>query len=583
MSLYIYAVWSDRAIVAADTRQCVILDGIPYRKDDVAFKLHVVDDTVATIGGQKWLGQYIMQRWAAGNDHSVDELHKIVLEAVEHIDDIAEVLDPSGQVAERVKGDEFLLEILALKYDREARHNVLWQISSYNGFALERHDITNSGRTMAYGGIRIEIAKNCIDSHKTETVGDYLRTLHTAYGEAANEEVGGFLSVVMQDGTGVAFNPTWAKIPDTGKVRDCPADRLGGTAHIGRYLHLENPQVDENNNPTGVMQFKVDSTGAWLNNSTFVLQKDGGGKILLDPKYGIVAGTGDLFNVEGTTVKPLFIDENGDIVLDKNGMPVQSNFFLDLKDGSAYFRGTVYAQAGEFDGIVKARDFLLPSGESMRSVLNDQGKINSDWLDLYGINVKNRAGNTVMTIDENGVRFGTGFSPIRYQFSASASGPWHDVQQSGDEYRRESFDGGVSWSAGIKFIARDGRPGSDASVPGYIKQTKITSTTIESPMITGGTITGAQVKGGAFYDLYGKTRLVLNPTEQTTGGYADLCLYNGDNVAFSIHDEVGGISLSSYGNRFLATSAHGGVDTAIPLGTWDFSGAKVEGVTAVFA
>ena len=79
------------------------------------------------------------------------------------------------------------------------------------------------------------------------------------------------------------------------------AEVIGGKLIVGNNLVIENETDD------GVMQFKVDSSGAWLNNSTFVLQKDNGGKILIDPMYGIAAGTGDLYSVDGTTVYPSFI------------------------------------------------------------------------------------------------------------------------------------------------------------------------------------------------------------------------------------------------------------------------------------
>ncbi len=54
------------------------------------------------------------------------------------------------------------------------------------------------------------------------------------------------------------------------------AEVIGGKLIVGNNLVIENETDD------GVMQFKVDSSGAWLNNSTFVLQKDNGGKILID-------------------------------------------------------------------------------------------------------------------------------------------------------------------------------------------------------------------------------------------------------------------------------------------------------------
>ena len=132
------------------------------------------------------------------------------------------------------------------------------------------------------------------------------------------------------------------------------AEVIGGKLVVANNLIIENPKLDGDGNPTGVMQFKVDSTGAWLNNSTFVLQKDGGGKIILDPKYGILGGTGDLYRVNGTTVAPSFVDDNGDIVVQSDHMPADTNFFLDVRDGNAYFKGTVYATGGTFSGALNA-------------------------------------------------------------------------------------------------------------------------------------------------------------------------------------------------------------------------------------
>lgn len=73
----------------------------------------------------------------------------------------------------------------------------------------------------------------------------------------------------------------------------------------------------------------MDSTGAWLYNSTFILTKDSGGKILLDPEYGLAAGTGELYDTNGTTVIPSFIDDDGSIIFDKDGMPQNANFYVD--------------------------------------------------------------------------------------------------------------------------------------------------------------------------------------------------------------------------------------------------------------
>lgn len=133
------------------------------------------------------------------------------------------------------------------------------------------------------------------------------------------------------------------------------ADIIGGKLLIGNGLVIEAPNDD------GVMQFKVDATGAWLYNSTFVLAKDGGGKILIDPRYGIASGKGDLYTTNGTTVTPSFIDEDGKIVFDDDitlkglKIPKGTNFYIDANDGKAYFRGNIYAEDGIFNGTVYAK------------------------------------------------------------------------------------------------------------------------------------------------------------------------------------------------------------------------------------
>lgn len=145
------------------------------------------------------------------------------------------------------------------------------------------------------------------------------------------------------------------------------AEVIGGRLIVGNNLIVENVNDD------GVMQFKVDASGAWLNNSTFVLQKDNGGKIIIDPKYGIVAGNGNLYTTNGTTVTPSFINSSGAIDKDTDGMPKNSNFYLDIRDGSAYFRGTVKAGAGSVGGWTIHEDFLHASSGGNYVAMNASG------------------------------------------------------------------------------------------------------------------------------------------------------------------------------------------------------------------
>lgn len=150
---------------------------------------------------------------------------------------------------------------------------------------------------------------------------------------------------------------------------------LAGNLIIGNNLVLENANDD------GVMQFKVDATGAWLYNASYIMQHDNGGRMILDPKYGIVAGTKDLFTTDGTTVTPAFIDEDGSIKLDADGMPANANFYLDLRNGNAYFRGKVKADAGSIGGWELAANELHCGSGSTFVALNSSKDTNS----LYAI------------------------------------------------------------------------------------------------------------------------------------------------------------------------------------------------------
>lgn len=148
------------------------------------------------------------------------------------------------------------------------------------------------------------------------------------------------------------------------------AEVIGGKLIVGNNLVIENETDD------GVMQFKVDSSGAWLNNSTFVLQKDNGGKILIDPMYGIAAGTGDLYSVDGTTVYPSFISlgrSRDNILFDDDGMPQNANFYLDIDDGSVYIRGKVSATSGKIGGFTIEDDYLHAGSGSNYIALNGSG------------------------------------------------------------------------------------------------------------------------------------------------------------------------------------------------------------------
>lgn len=166
------------------------------------------------------------------------------------------------------------------------------------------------------------------------------------------------------------------------------ADVIGGTLLAGSQLIIEGTDASGE-----VLQFKVDSSGAWLMNGTFIMDYDKGGKsgkIMLHPQYGIAAGTKDLYALSGTAVAPSFINsETGTMIReDDSDMPKNTNFFLDIRDGSAYFKGTIYATDGSFTGDVTAKNFYFKDGNDVRTLLNNKAEFDLSSLkkiDLGGI------------------------------------------------------------------------------------------------------------------------------------------------------------------------------------------------------
>ncbi len=175
--------------------------------------------------------------------------------------------------------------------------------------------------------------------------------------------------------------------PETGTQWGVNAELIAGNLLIGNGLVLQNPLVDENGHRTGTMMFQVDATGAWLYNSRIVLQNDNG-LIIIDPEYGIVAGTKLLFDTNGTTVTPEFLDKAKDITFDSEGMPKNANFFLDVNTGNAYFRGNIVAKSGKIGGFDIAEDYLHAGKGSTYVALNGSGT-NKDSIYAIWVGAEN--------------------------------------------------------------------------------------------------------------------------------------------------------------------------------------------------
>ena len=376
------------------------------------------------------------------------------------------------------------------------------------------------------------------------------------------------------------------------------ADVIGGTLLAGKNLVIECPSAE----PDGkILQFKVDASGVFIHNGRFYMQDDGEGRaVCIDPTHGFILGKAGMLEWdEAGNVTTSWPGENSPTW---ESFKDQTNVALLLSEkGEAYFKGTVYATNGYFEGEVKAT-----SGEFTgtvkanamyvkgQNVLTAEGKFDRDCLDLGNIQLDGTSGDITMRgninlSDASSINWGNNV-PIKYQYSTNNSS-WHDAWSSYDKYRRESYDGGNTWGAGYQFVGTDGKNGSNANVPSYITSTYIDASSVASPAIRGGIISGAK-----FTNLTGT---VENPSYShyltmgnlTDTGQAALKVHSTQNETspfFAVGDTGMGTTTfyaqsDSYG--FLDVAMATGTEEAYakPYGTWDFEKANVTGLYFRFA
>ena len=184
---------------------------------------------------------------------------------------------------------------------------------------------------------------------------------------------------------------------------------------VGTLLAGENLMIQSTKQSGGVAVFQVDADGAKLYNSQFDLV-GAAGQIGLHPEVGLAAGAGisenaiyaydSSGNITGIKMTDGSSATNIDDIGSRTPVPC---FWLDLY-GNAYFKGTIYATdgvfsgditgaTGTFKGTVQAAAYLDANGNNMM----DGGKWSSEYLDLYGITIRNRStGGISFQVSETG-------------------------------------------------------------------------------------------------------------------------------------------------------------------------------------
>lgn len=155
---------------------------------------------------------------------------------------------------------------------------------------------------------------------------------------------------------------------------------------------------------------------------------------------------------------------------------------IDIKDGDRVIvsvRNHIATATGNLNdpaaGIMRVNDMgelviqakTIFEGLSDGTTVIDGGCIQTGTIDAERINLK-----------------GT----IISQYSVNGVDGWHEDMADSDYYRRDSLDGGKTWTSVYKFRGRDGIDGNDADVPGYITDTHIDGTKVESFHILGNKI-----------------------------------------------------------------------------------------------
>ncbi len=337
---------------------------------------------------------------------------------------------------------------------------------------------------------------------------------------------------------------------------------------VGTLLAGENLVIESTKKDGDTAVFRVDADGAKLYNSLFDLVskytyngKTNVGQISLNPTVGLITGNtteensflaydgdGNIVGVKtanGSTVK--YIDELA------NGDRPQTKFWVDM-EGNVYIEGNgVFHGNGEFSGTVNALDFQL-NGTSITNIFKTETSDDGYVLKIGNITIDGETGEITFNGSADIVQ-------VRYSTNKSASVPdgWYTEWNSSWEnsytvvYAIYSYDGGKTWSSPMICQSKNGSDGSDASVPSYITSTKITTTTIESPKITGNTIKALQAFTVGSDDV-GSMGYATGKTIVVSDGSAGTVVTHG--VAMAAGAAANGvIDYDTIGNYFIATDA----------------------------
>jgi len=264
---------------------------------------------------------------------------------------------------------------------------------------------------------------------------------------------------------------------------------------------------------TGLLQSENDNFTLNLNDGTLTMKKgsiDIGGKFTVTDEGHLTANEATIIgtirasagSIGGLTIDPdgklysnsgnLYIGVNGSNTNTEReyafwtGNPTPGNApFWVKKNGELYaskgtFSGRLEAATGNFLGVVQASDFLDRNGNSM---FTSQNKFKADYLDLYGLTVRNKStGLITFQVDKNGKVAINGDITM----GAASTIDWALVTN-------VNINSNPAYS-----LAQQAKN----AIPSYIKSTHINAVTIESPTLRGEEINVIAGKERGSFNLY---------------------------------------------------------------------------------
>jgi hypothetical protein len=317
-----------------------------------------------------------------------------------------------------------------------------------------------------------------------------------------------------------------------GQVSGVIADAIVGRLIAGNELHVTN----SGNN------FRLDETGAWLDNANFTITRTQGGitnKIVLDPTEGFAIFRGD--------ARQVHIGADGNVNFSGNiqggSININNRFMVDSGGNVTITSGTIDLGSGQFTvdavGRVTMRHGTFTGGEIRlgNTIITESGLTAwRAWLDetsLY-LGALNGGQITLNTINANRLLANT--------ITAREIGA-HVIT--------------ASHMAANAITA-------DMIAAGTLRVGVVYAGNISADQINAGILRGIRIEAGNYYGLNGNGRIEVGGSN-----FGDFTVWgSGNNRVFRVWDGVGSADLSCYGNNFLRV----GVGGVTAFNNWNFGG-----------